>query len=172
MTWGSAIEIERRNRIMASVYAYAYEIMADSLVTDSEYDLLCLSINPSVKTGHLDDFFENEFDPSTGLWIYKHPDPEGIVNLYHRITGKMGNKLHSYKNDTPPVTKSVSNMGFKTRTDIKIYLASLGFRVIRHTLFDNQFGRLDFTFDNDFFHVTQPHTGISKSISYKEYFNR
>lgn len=165
-------EIEKRHRINAALWAYAYEIMDDPLVSDARYDSVCLSINPSIKTGHLDDFFSEEFNPSTGMWIYKHPEIMGLATIYQRLTGKPAKHISKYKNECPPVTKNVSNIGFKTQTDMKIYIASLGLRVLGHTLLGGEYGRLDFEFDRDFFHVTQHDTGISKSISYKEYFNR
>lgn len=86
MIWGSAIEIERRNRIMVSVWAYAYEIMNESLVSDALYDETCRSICPFIRTGNdiMDTFFLNEFDPSTGMWIHRHPQIEGIRKLYER----------------------------------------------------------------------------------------
>lgn len=68
------VEIECRHRINASLWAYAYEIMDDPLVSDEQYDRVCREINPAIKTGRLDTFFAEEFDPSTGMWIYKHPE--------------------------------------------------------------------------------------------------
>ena len=67
---------EIKNRIVLSVAAYAYEYLGESFMTDHEFDELSLKINPDVKTGNdlLDDFFKKHFDPSTGMWIRKHPE--------------------------------------------------------------------------------------------------
>ena len=88
--WGSEIEVERRNRIMVSLWAYAYEFKAVSLVDDHTFDAVCLTINPWTSTGHaaLDDFFAGEFDPSTGMWIYKHPELDKLERLFERVGGK------------------------------------------------------------------------------------
>jgi hypothetical protein len=84
--WGSEVERERKKRIMISLYAYAYEIENDSLIDDGTYDKLSREINPSIKTGHkLDRFFEETFEPDTGMWIRYHPDIEGLKLLYDAI---------------------------------------------------------------------------------------
>jgi hypothetical protein len=80
-------EIERRNRILVALWAYAYEIMGTALVSDQKYDELCLKIRPSVKTGNdiLDAFFEKEFTPHSGMWVHKHPEFRKLANLYGRL---------------------------------------------------------------------------------------
>jgi hypothetical protein len=87
MPWGSPEEIERRNRIRIAVWAYAYEIMDDTLVSDAEFDALALKIDPTVSTGNrkLDRFFRAEFSPATGMWVRKHPDQRGLHRTYLRI---------------------------------------------------------------------------------------
>lgn len=82
--WGNEIEEQIRLRIRLSVYAYAYEIANETLISDHEFDALCLKVDPSIKTGNkkMDKFFEKEFDPSTGQWIHKHPELGKIVHLY------------------------------------------------------------------------------------------
>lgn len=82
--WGSIVEVEIRNRIRVAVYAYAYEIENESLVSDAEFDILCTTIKPKMKTGHsrVDTFFRNHFDPSTGQWVHKHPELEKIATIY------------------------------------------------------------------------------------------
>jgi hypothetical protein len=79
---------EKRNRIRVSLFAYAYECENKSLVADEEFDLLCLKIKPKEKTDnkHIDVFFRHHFNPSTGLWIHRHPGFEGIKNLYKRVS--------------------------------------------------------------------------------------
>ena len=83
-TWGSKIEKQIRLRIHLSVAAYAYEMCDDSIISDAEFDKKCLEVDPSIETGNkkLDKFFKEEFDPSTGQWIHKHPELNGIVRIY------------------------------------------------------------------------------------------
>lgn len=78
------ISIERRNRIRLSIFAYAYEVENVSLISDHEYDELSLRINIKQKTGNkiMDRFFIKEFNPSTGMWVYNHPQLERIKQLY------------------------------------------------------------------------------------------
>jgi len=77
---------EIRNRIRLSIYAYAYEIKNESLISDAEFDKMALEIDPTIGTSNekLDDFFFEEFDPSTGQWIHKHPELEKIAKLYEK----------------------------------------------------------------------------------------
>lgn len=85
--WGSPEERERRNRVLISIYAYAYELRDDSIVTDAEFDTLAQKINPEVSTGHdaLDTFFKEEFSAFTGQWIHKHPELDKVANKYQQI---------------------------------------------------------------------------------------
>lgn len=80
------VEQERRDRIRLSVFAFAYEYEDNSLITDHEFDALCLKIDTRIKTGNrkLDNFFSKHFDPATGMWIRKHPDKAGLKNIYLR----------------------------------------------------------------------------------------
>lgn len=73
--WGSPVEIERRRRIFVSLWAYAYEVLSISLVDDAKYDLEASLIDVSMDTENpiMDAFFREEFDPSTGMWVHKHP---------------------------------------------------------------------------------------------------
>jgi hypothetical protein len=74
-TWGSEVEIERKKRIKAAVAAYAYEHRNESIMSDSDFDDLCYSIDPTIMTGDevLDKFFKEVFQPHTGQWIWKYP---------------------------------------------------------------------------------------------------
>lgn len=76
-------EKEIRNRIRVSVAAYAYEIDNDPLMSDAEFDSLCLQIKPKQATNNkeLDDFFKEVFDPNTGSWIHKHPNLVGVKRV-------------------------------------------------------------------------------------------
>lgn len=87
MTWGSDIEIERRNRIRLSIWAYAYELEDDPLVSDKQFDLLSYEIRPKMRTGHVvfDSFFATEFTPHSGMWVRKHPDLEGLKRRYEAL---------------------------------------------------------------------------------------
>lgn len=69
------------------LWAYAYEFEAVSLVSDHEFDRVCLLIDPLVDTGHpiADGFFLTEFHPCTGAWIHAFPELEGIKKLYQRV---------------------------------------------------------------------------------------
>lgn len=91
----NGVNPEIRNRIRASVAAYAYEIKNDPIMSDSEFDLLCCSIDPRIETGNdlLDEFFRTEFVSFSGVWVHQHPEPEGLEN-YYQIWRK-----GRYKND-------------------------------------------------------------------------
>lgn len=91
------IEIERYNRIRLSIAAYAYEFKNESIMSDGEFDKLCLQINPNKSTiedSHdekqiqrydiLDKFFKEEFSPDTGQWIHKHPELEIVAWCYKK----------------------------------------------------------------------------------------
>lgn len=84
--WGSPIEKEVRRRIQIAVFAYAYEIADNPLISDREFDRLATEINREQGTCHpmLDEFFIVEFSPMTGMWIHNHPDLEGIKRTYER----------------------------------------------------------------------------------------
>jgi len=92
--WGTAVEVERRNRIRLSVWAYAYELMDDPLVSDELFDSVAAQIDPSVSTGNkkLDAFFKAEFSPFTGMWVRKHPDQRGLFRTYLRVRHQHRNK--------------------------------------------------------------------------------
>lgn len=83
----SAIEVQRRKRINASLWAYAYEMLDAPIVSDAKFDETCRGIKPKVATGNvkMDRFFKEEFSEYTGGWIHKHPDLKGIKKLYTRL---------------------------------------------------------------------------------------
>lgn len=80
------VEEERRRRILLSVWAYAYEFEADSIVSDGKFDKESELVNPQIVTGNklMDKFFKTKFDSCTGMWIYKHPERQKIKELYER----------------------------------------------------------------------------------------
>lgn len=75
---------ETRNRIRVAIAAYAYEVMADPIMSDAAYDTLARQIDPRKPTCNLrlDRFFRAHFSPHTGSWIHHHPDLSGIHRLY------------------------------------------------------------------------------------------
>jgi len=77
---------EIRNRILISVYAYAYELCNDSLVSDYEYDRLAQEIDVNVSTNNiiLDRFFKNRYVSYSGSWISIHPEIEKIREIYNK----------------------------------------------------------------------------------------
>ena len=77
------ISQEIRNRIKLSVYAYSYEFLDISLIDDHAYDMLSKNIDLNIKTGNdkMDKFFSEHFDPSTGMWIYKHPELNKMMQI-------------------------------------------------------------------------------------------
>ena len=91
--WGSPVEKERRLRIKLSVAAYAYEYENTSIISDTEFDKLCLQVKKTVATGNelLDNYFRECFDPSTGQWIHKHPELAKIAILYERYYNDKSN---------------------------------------------------------------------------------
>ena len=84
MTWGDPIEVEVRSRIQLTIWAYAYEFEAISLVPDAQFDGDAALLDRNFETGNkqLDTFFKNEFNPSTGLWIRRHPELAKIKKIY------------------------------------------------------------------------------------------
>ena len=83
MAWGTDVEIEIRNRIWVACAAYAYEMESNPIMSDGNYDKLCLMIRPEMETGNqaADEFFRNEFESHTGAWIYGHPDLQGLKRI-------------------------------------------------------------------------------------------
>lgn len=99
--WGKPVEVERRNRIKLAVAAYSYEMESDSIMSDGDFDKLCLEINPKLPTisdvtepkqikryKKLDKFWANEFEPDTGQWIHKHPELHYVKQIYHKYYKK------------------------------------------------------------------------------------
>lgn len=78
---------ETRNRILVTLYAFAYECMSESLVSDKEYDDLARKIDLSAHTGRpdLDAWFRENFDPNTGCWIWAHPELDRVKAFYVRF---------------------------------------------------------------------------------------
>lgn len=88
--WGTDVEKQTRLRIKLTIAAYAYEVMNHSIMSDADFDKKCLEVDLSIDTGNkeLDKFFREEFDPSTGQWIHKHPEKRKLgylLNKYYNI---------------------------------------------------------------------------------------
>ena len=77
-------------RIRLSVAAWAYEVHDVSIMPDTDFDRLCMEVDPKVSTGNrkLDKFFRESFDPSTGQWVHKHPEKGKLEGLYRRYWGE------------------------------------------------------------------------------------
>jgi hypothetical protein len=90
-TWGSPIEIQRRLRIKLCIAAYAYEFESVSIISDAEFDKMCLDVDLSVDTENkmLDDYFKKHFDPSTGQWIHSHPELSKVKGIYNKYYSKL-----------------------------------------------------------------------------------
>ncbi len=97
------IKEETRDRIILAVYAYAYELQADPLVSDGEYDRLSKLIDTDIKTGNdkMDKFFKEEFSPDTGQWIHKHPELRKIAEIYETyFKGELNDRTIGNNNNT------------------------------------------------------------------------
>lgn len=83
----SKIDEERRRRIRIALAAWAYERYDNPIIDDAEFDALARQINPAIKTGHkkLDRFFAKEFNPSTGSWIWRHPELAAVDAVLRRV---------------------------------------------------------------------------------------
>lgn len=80
---------EKRLRIRLALAAYDYEMMHGALgiMTDLEFDYKCKQVNLDCPTGNskMDDWFRNNFDPSTGQWVWNHPDTIGLARIWHQL---------------------------------------------------------------------------------------
>ena len=83
MAWGSPAEVEKRRRIILAVAAYAYEFMGEMLMSDSDFDAECLKVNLQQPTGdaYMDEWFQNNFEPCTGMWVHHHPGKARLHQL-------------------------------------------------------------------------------------------
>jgi len=87
LSWGSPVEIERRLRIRVALWAFAYELRSDSLVDDATFDAAARAIDLTIATGRpdLDAWFRENFDPSTGSWVWRHPEVGKLSTLYRTL---------------------------------------------------------------------------------------
>ena len=87
--WGTPVEVERRRRIRLTLWAYAYEVQDRPLVADHTFDAEARKSDPSIDTGHLDDWWRACFNPSTGIWVHMHPELQRVKALYDRCTSSI-----------------------------------------------------------------------------------
>ena len=68
--------LETKNRIRVAIAAWAYEVLQESIMSDSEFDELAKSIDLSIDTRRpdLDKWFRKNFQAYTGSWVHGHPD--------------------------------------------------------------------------------------------------
>lgn len=77
---------------MVAVWAYAYELENDSLVSDHVFDQECLKVDLKLSTSYkgrdnraIDKWFRENFDPCTGSWVQRHPDIKGLKRIYEQL---------------------------------------------------------------------------------------
>lgn len=94
LVYSEQVDTETRNRIRLSVAAYAYEFMAESLMTDGEFDKLAQSIDLSIDTRRpdLDTWFRKNFKAYTGQWIHRHPEKDKLARIASRMIKLMEKK--------------------------------------------------------------------------------
>lgn len=75
---------ETRNRIRLAVAAWAYEVHADPIMPDDMFDRIALSIDVRKPTARpdLDEWFRENFNPHTGMWVLNHPERDKLDALY------------------------------------------------------------------------------------------
>lgn len=96
------IRRQRWLRVTLTVAAYAYEFESKSIITDAEFDKRCYEVDLNISTiefwhhrnyelckryQKLDAFWRTEFEPSTGMWIRKHPELEITKRAFLRLYG-------------------------------------------------------------------------------------
>jgi hypothetical protein len=79
----------KRSRIRVALFAFAYEVKNDSLIPDSEYDVLSGKVDDQLfeatDNSELDFWFSENFDCFTGMWVRSHPEIDKLARLYERI---------------------------------------------------------------------------------------
>ena len=86
---------ETRRRIRVAVAAWSYEVHADPLMSDAEFDALAreIDVNRSTANSHLDQWFALNFNPDTVFWVHQHPDTDGLERVYRMLRGDMGLRM-------------------------------------------------------------------------------
>lgn len=81
---------ETRLRIRLAVAAWAYEMHADPLMSDAEYDRLSrqVDLDKSTENNEMDEWFIANFTPDSGMWVRSHPGRDGLERLYRLLRGQ------------------------------------------------------------------------------------
>lgn len=79
--------MQKQLRIKLLLYAYAYEIHNDSLVSDAYFDKLCEDVDLEEATDRpdLDEWFKQNFDKSTGMWVHNFPEKDRLEKIYQSV---------------------------------------------------------------------------------------
>lgn len=64
------------------MWAYAYEIVGEPIVPDDVFDSVARASDPRIETGHLDQWWRENFQPYTGAWIHGHPELHVLARRY------------------------------------------------------------------------------------------
>ena len=83
--WGSPVEQERRIRIRLTIAAYCYEVLQQPIMSDGEFDTLALQSDPTIKTGHLDNWWPVHFVSYSGSWIHAHPELDKVRKCAQQV---------------------------------------------------------------------------------------
>lgn len=72
---------------MLAVWAYAYEIMGETLVSDHHFDDECRKVNLLQPTGNkqMDAWFKKNFEPCSGMWVHNHPNKKRLAEMANEI---------------------------------------------------------------------------------------
>lgn len=86
------LEAEKQRRICVAVWAYAYEYLSASIVSDAKFDAVCREIDLTQATDNavMDIWFCENFNPSTGSWVGKHPHQKRLHELACRQLDGLG----------------------------------------------------------------------------------
>lgn len=111
---------ETQRRIKVAVWAYAYEVMNDSIVSDAEFDAECALVDLSKTTSDsaMDRWFKNNFNPCTGMWVQNHPNKRGL-HTYYTLWKKKGRPME----ENCPLCGSNEN---DVKNLLRSYLCSTG----------------------------------------------
>ncbi len=87
MSFNDKSHQEKHRRCLISLWAFAYEIKSESLVPDHVFDKACREIDTSIETGNarIDQWFKDNFDPNTAMWIHRHPELKRIEKIYESV---------------------------------------------------------------------------------------
>lgn len=74
---------QKKLRIRVAIFAYAYEVLMESLIDDITYDDLAARIDTSIGTDRpdLDQWFKENYSEYTGSWVHKHPELSRIKEI-------------------------------------------------------------------------------------------